>query len=211
MDKIGSGGDIPQRTLNCRKRKGLFMAKAQSHRKQETRKLYPRLAQRTIGSSAQVMTSCGWVRKRHSISQEEGQRAHQGIQGEGPMGSAEEIPKLASHQGQGIQGEGPMGSAEDIPKLASHMGSAEDIPKLARHMGSAEDIPKLARHMGSAEETPKLASHQGEAARDTVVCFPHQGETGGRRQVGTNLPQAGPLRQGASRTWSVPYPDQRGV
>ena len=175
MDKIGSGGDIPQRTLNCRKRKGLFMAKAQSHRKQETRKLYPRLAQRTIGSSAQVMTSCGWVRKRHSISQEEGQRAHQGIQGEGPMGSAEEIPKLASH------------------------------------MGSAEDIPKLARHMGSAEETPKLASHQGEAARDTVVCFPHQGETGGRRQVGTNLPQAGPLRQGASRTWSVPYPDQRGV
>ena len=188
MDKIGSGGDIPQRTLNCRKRKGLFMAKAQSHRKQETRKLYPQLAQRTIGSSAQVMTSCGWVRKRHSISQEEGQRAHQGIQGEGPMGSAEEIPKLASH-----------------------MGSAEDIPKLASHMGSAEDIPKLARHMGSAEETPKLASHQGEAARDTVVCFRHQGETGGRRQVGTNLPQAGPLRHGASRTWSVPYPDQRGV
>lgn len=103
MDKIGSGGDIPQRTLNCRKRKGLFMAKAQSHRKQETRKLYPRLAQRTIGSSAQVMTSCKWVRKRHSISQAEGQRAHQGIQGEGSTGSTEEIPKLASHQGEASQ------------------------------------------------------------------------------------------------------------
>ena len=54
MDKIGSGGDVPQRTLNCRKTRGLFMAKAQSHRKQETRKMYPQLAQRTIGSSAQV-------------------------------------------------------------------------------------------------------------------------------------------------------------
>lgn len=65
--------------------------------------MYPRLAQRTIGSSAQVMTSRRWVRKRHSVSQEEGQRVHQGIQGEGSMGSTEEIPKLASHQGEASQ------------------------------------------------------------------------------------------------------------
>lgn len=36
MDKIGSGGDVPQRTLNRRKTRGLLMAKAQSHRKRDT-------------------------------------------------------------------------------------------------------------------------------------------------------------------------------
>ena len=33
---IGSGGGIPKRTLNCRKMKGLFMAKATKTKSQET-------------------------------------------------------------------------------------------------------------------------------------------------------------------------------
>ena len=148
MDKIRSGGDVPQRTLNCRKTRGLFMAKAQSHRKRDTEDV-------PTACSADNRLFCpGWL----------------------PAGGWEKDTASPRRRGRGhtrgFKGRGLWGQQRRSPSL------------------------------------PAIREKQ---ARETVVCFPHQGETGGRRQVGTDLLQAGPLRQGALCTRCIRCSDQRGV